>query len=171
MVIAMPAACPRRRAAGFTIIELLSVVVVVGILATLGAPSMRELVLKQRVRTVSSDVYASIVLARGEAIKRATTVTVAPVSGSWTNGWTVTTTQSGSAITLETKDAPATVTWSAPTSVVFGANGRMTGSSSVEFRFSLAEYPAVPIRCISISPSGRPNIKTDTDGNGANGCN
>jgi len=162
----MPAV--RQAQKGFTLIELMMVVVIVGILGMLAAPSMREMMIRQQVRTVSSDLYASLTLTRSEAIKRNATVTLAPKGGSWTNGWTVSI--PGPEVIEET-DAPASVTWSAPASIAYNANGRTTGTSNVEFRFSSAEYAGVPMRCISISPSGRPNIRTDKDGNSANGCN
>ena len=162
----------RRAQIGFTIIELMTVMVVVAILATIGAPSLRDMMIRARVRTVSSDVYASLVFTRSEAIKRNTTVTLAPVvANDWTSGWTVKTGPVGSVITLETKDAPASVTWAAPASIVFTGNGRTAGAANVVFTVRSTEYPSVPMRCITISPSGRPNIKTDTNGNSADGCN
>lgn len=162
----------RRAQTGFTIIELMTVMVVVGILATIGAPNLREMMVRQRVRTVSSDVYASLVFTRSEAIKRNASVTLAPVTANdWTSGWTVTTVSGGTTVTLETKDAPASVTWSAPASIVFSGNGRTTGSSNVTFTVRSAEIATVPMRCIVISPSGRPNIKTDTNGDYSDGCN
>lgn len=154
---------------GFTIIELLTVMVVVAILATIGAPSLREMMIKGRVRTASSDLYSSLVFTRSEAIKRNATVTLAPVTpNDWSSGWTV----KVGTTTLETKDAPPLgVTWAGtpPASIVFGGNGRAT--SSGEFQMRSTEYATVQMRCITISPSGRPNIKTDTNGNYADGCN
>ena len=70
----------RRAQIGFTVIEMMMVMVIVGILATIGAPSLRDMMIRARVRTVSSDVYASLVFTRSEAIKRNATVTLAPVA-------------------------------------------------------------------------------------------
>jgi hypothetical protein len=99
-------------------------------------------------------------------------VTLAPVvANDWTSGWTVTTGPVGSVVTLETKDAPASVTWTAPASIVFSGNGRTTGAANVVFTVHSTEFPSVPMRCITISPSGRPNIKTDSNGDSSDGCN
>lgn len=177
----------RRAQIGFTIIELMMVMVIVGILAAIGAPSLRDMIIKARVRTVSSDVYASLVFTRSEAIKRNATVRLQPICATstatapvvpptvspcaatdWVNGWTVVAT--GGTI-LEAKDPPAIVAWAAPASIAFSGNGRAIGTTDIVFTVRSTEYPSVPMRCITISPSGRPNIKTDTNGNFADGCN
>ena len=80
------------RAAGFTIIELMLVLTVLGVLAAMALPSLSDLVKGQRVKTASSDVYASLIYARSEAIKRAADVAVVPntPTGDWAAGWKVT---------------------------------------------------------------------------------
>src|SRR5205823_5036281 len=71
------------------LIELLITVTIVGVLASIALPSMRELILTQYVRSGASDLQTALFFARSEAIKRACNVDVAPLSSAWQNGWTV----------------------------------------------------------------------------------
>ena len=75
---------PRLR--GFTLIELMLVLVILAVFLSLAAPSMRDMVMTSQVRSSASDLYESVILARSEAIKRAANVDLIPVSGSWQNG-------------------------------------------------------------------------------------
>src|SRR5437773_11684856 len=77
---------PRSR--GFTLIELMLTLVILGVFLSLAAPSMRDMVITSQVRSSASDLYESVILARSEAIKRAANVDLIPVSGSWQNGRT-----------------------------------------------------------------------------------
>src|SRR5260221_9142144 len=83
----MPARASSR---GFTLIELLVVVAIAGVLAVLALPSMRDLVMTNRMKTLSLDIYSSLVLARSEAVKRNSgNISMVQASGGWQNGWTV----------------------------------------------------------------------------------
>ena len=75
---------------GFTLPELLIVLTVMSVLLGIGIPSFIEFMRNQRVKTASFDLFSTLVHARSEAITRNATITVAPVSSAWTNGWTVT---------------------------------------------------------------------------------
>ena len=79
------------RQRGFTVIEILLVIVVIGVLLSIAAPSFVTFTSSQKVKTASFDLYAAMVFARSEAIKRRVNVTVAPVSSDWKNGWTIST--------------------------------------------------------------------------------
>jgi type IV fimbrial biogenesis protein FimT len=61
-----------RRAAqgGFTLIELMVVVAVLGLLAMLVAPSFRDMILMQRLRGINSQVTTDMQFARSEAVSR-----------------------------------------------------------------------------------------------------
>lgn len=89
-------------AAGFTIIELLVVVLLMALLLTLGAPSFADFVRGMRLNSSTSDLHSDLLLARSESIRRnsrvllcarssatssicATTVAAA----TWMNGWLV----------------------------------------------------------------------------------
>jgi type II secretory pathway pseudopilin PulG len=70
----------RKSEGGFTIIELLVIVLVLGILAAIAAPSWLAFINRQRVRTVNDRVFQSLRLAQSEAkrSKRDITVTFNP---------------------------------------------------------------------------------------------
>jgi type IV fimbrial biogenesis protein FimT len=84
--IRLPAARCHR---GVTLIELMVALAVLAILATIAAPSFREVLLNNRSSRTVNDLLADLALARSEAVKLAATVTVATPGGSWSEGWEV----------------------------------------------------------------------------------
>ncbi|HRH87956.1 MAG TPA: GspH/FimT family pseudopilin [Rubrivivax sp.] len=67
----------RLRARGFTIIELMVVIALVGVLIALVAPSLRGMVSAQRVRGVNAELVTDLQYARSEAARRNRDVRVA----------------------------------------------------------------------------------------------
>ena len=93
-----------RRASGVTIIELLIVLVIAGIFATLGMPSFTTFIRQIRLSSTMNELAADLYLARSEAIKRNSRVLMcarssaiatdkscaaAPAAGTWMNGWLI----------------------------------------------------------------------------------
>ena len=78
---------------GFSLIELMVVVAIVAILASIAGPAFQEMLQKNRLTAASSALQASLNLARSEAIKRGpdakVTLAANTTAGSWSNGWTV----------------------------------------------------------------------------------
>lgn len=79
---------------GFTIIELLIVVTIVGLLSAIAAPSLRTMIITNQVRTTTSDLLNDIAVARSESAKRSQRVVMCAstdmntCSGSaWGGGW------------------------------------------------------------------------------------
>jgi type IV fimbrial biogenesis protein FimT len=59
----------RPAMSGFTLIELITVLVIAGIVAVIGAPSITDFFASQRVRTATSDITSDIAFARAKAIE------------------------------------------------------------------------------------------------------
>jgi type IV fimbrial biogenesis protein FimT len=86
-----------QRAAGFTIIELMLTVVVLGIALAFAVPSMQSFIMNNRM-TSNLNLFASnLALARSESIKQNLPVVVCPTGGgascstdaAWEDGWLV----------------------------------------------------------------------------------
>jgi type IV fimbrial biogenesis protein FimT len=75
---------------GFTLVEAIVVMTILAVVAGLSASSFTWLNQTTRIRSAAFDLLADLDFARSEAIKRNGDVVVAPVSGSWNNGWTIT---------------------------------------------------------------------------------
>jgi type IV fimbrial biogenesis protein FimT len=156
----------QRPERGFTLIELVVTVTIVGLLATLAIPSMRKLIETQYVRSGANDLQTTLFFARSEAIKRAINVSVVPPGGKWTGGWTVQLPDE----TVLRKQAALSSNLAAVTgsTITYQVNGRVTAlPSAIRFETSDASLPA---RCVKVDLSGRPSVVYDTDGNNANGC-
>ncbi len=84
------------RQSGFTLIELMFVIAVVGVLAAAALPAFNDMVRNNQVATASNDFLASLHIARSEAITRNMPVSVCRANaaltacestgGSWRNG-------------------------------------------------------------------------------------
>ena len=83
----------RKRSApqrGFTLIEAIIVMSIMAILAGVSTSSFVWLNQTTQIRGAAFDLVADLDFARSEAVKRNDFVSVAPVGGTWANGWTVT---------------------------------------------------------------------------------
>ncbi len=148
-----------RRSQGFTLIELLVTIGVAAILGGLAAPSIREFIANQRIRSASSDLITHITFARSEAIKQNTSITMASVSGTtaWQNGWTIADDDGN----LKTQNPYTLLTITATaTNVGYNRSGR---SASGQVKFEVADSTPnsrVQPRCITVSLTGQPVAKT-----------
>src|SRR5258708_25323701 len=79
-----------RRPAGSTVVELVVTISIAAILTTVAVPSFSGLIASQRAKTVASELFASLLKTRAEAIMRNANVTVSPLTGGWhLGGWDV----------------------------------------------------------------------------------
>jgi type IV fimbrial biogenesis protein FimT len=103
----------RTRHTGFTLFELMVSLAIMGILVSLAVPSFQEYGRNTRVVAAQNDLVTALNLARSEAIRRSTPVSVCATSNFttcanstfWVNGWLAFSDATGTAGVLDGTDA------------------------------------------------------------------
>lgn len=145
----------KRRPGGFTLVELLVGVAIVGVLSAFAVPAFNNFMVNERVKNAAIDVTSSLVVARSEAIKQNGTVTVASdsVSTAWAGGWKVNAPDGTTIMAQAAYPSSITVTGTAAT-LSYNRSGRAAAV------FTIVVAPAtagsVSSRCISVSLTGLP---------------
>ena len=165
---------PYSESRGFTLVELMMVLVIVAVIAMIAAPSFTTLVQRTKLKAYANEVVASVYLARSEAIKRNAVMTLCTSTdgatctggGNWEQGWVV----------MDPNDTVIKYQQPLQSGVILFELGS-TGFNSMAFQPSgvasdsaalkLCQQGAasgVEEKIVTVSMTGRPRIETKTDG-------
>lgn len=72
---------------GFTLVELLVALVLLGILISIGMPAFGKMIDQQRMDSGLSALTGSLNMAKQEAVRRNRPVTLTAIESDWNNGW------------------------------------------------------------------------------------
>lgn len=158
---------------GFTLIELLVTIALIAILVALAVPSLSDAALSSKLAATANRLAASATLARSEAIKRNSSVTLCIstngtsciTTGGWGQGWIV---LAGTTVLLYEQAAPTgfninELSVPSASSLIFRATG--VGSTQASFNVCrAAPNTGSQERLVSVSATGRTSVQKTVTG-------
>lgn len=173
LALRAPPWCRRQR--GLTLLELLTAMVVLGILAAIAIPSFEQVTASNQLAADTNELVASMQQARSAAITRGENVTIcasdaalAACSGgaNWGAGWVVldaaaNVLQVHGALPVNSANEIGAV--GAVGAVVFNRNGFSTNARTI--KLCDPNNDARRARGVVISPDGRVRLASDSNGN------
>jgi len=179
------------RQAGFTMVEMLTVMAIVAILLSIGVPSYKYITTSYRMSSEVNGLLGDLMYARGEALKEGQGVTVCVsnngttcTGGNWQNGWVIFSNPTGAgspaAGTILRVQAPFTgnppdtfVASSAINAITYNREGFATTAAGFPNTIITLHNPAANsgfTRCLTISPQGTLNTETAATSVPAGAC-
>ncbi len=151
----------KKKTTGFTLVELMVTLSVAGILLAIAVPSYTAMVENNRLATAANSFISSMGLARSEALKRRTNITVTATdsvaSNEWgKGGWEV---KVGTTILKEVPAFSGDITLNSTgnnSSYTYSANGGASGSDTIDLCTGSGETG----RQISLSATGRVSVNS-----------
>ena len=172
----------KKLAKGFTFIELMVTVAIMGIVTAMAMPSLTEFVVKMRVDNEVTELHSLTLLAKNYAVNSEEVVTMCPLasnnscSDNWENEVTVFIDVNGNNIyesanndaIIKVKSAikDGDVLQFPRTSVNYAPTGRLTGGlTNGTFEYCPQNYPNLS-RGVVLFRSGRAYLSTDSNNDG-----
>ena len=162
-----------QRSKGFTLIELMITIAILGITLGLAVPAMSDFAVRQRVSGQANELMLALAFARSEAVKQNSNIAVLPATNAatgWTNGWCVGPADNmadcSSYNRIRSFQAKAGVAVSsnflqASNKLVFQRDGTCSLCGSTPFKITSTKLKAdtADARCININRQGRSSIR------------
>ena len=153
---------------GFTLIEMMITIAVAVVLLAIVAPSFRQIIAGQRIKTASFDLFSALNYTRSEAIKRNASVSLnagATANGAWATGWRLVDPDDstkylrswGAVSNLSVIEKTGGIT-----TLSYGRDGRLgAGAAQPKFEINTATpVSGVAARCVQVDLGGRPTPST-----------
>lgn len=160
---------------GFTMLELMITVAVIAILAALALPSFREFNIRMQVTDLTNDLVHDMSMARAEAAKRGSDVTV-QAAGTWSGGWSV---KAGTQVISQHEAINPEYSIQAKSSgggtddkVAFRPSGGLAGATSFDFNVCrpTSNSDNSQSRRVTVQGSGTTSSRRDVTGSPAGNC-
>ncbi len=144
---------------GFTIIELMITILLLGVMATLAVPSFSGILKQNRLSAQTNTILSALNYARNETINQNNNVVIAPtVAGTdWSGGWSVRLNSAAGAVLHSFEGFKNATVASDVSTIIYQPDGTTQSGAVINIDITPSKCPTGKndVRRITISPSGQ----------------